>query len=48
MVNVSTLPEDACAEILQYLDYLQKQQSILNKIEKETHECKQYVSSEPV
>lgn len=48
MVNVSTLPEDACTEILQYLDYLQKQQSILNKIEKETHDCKQYVSNEPV
>ena len=42
MVNVSTLPEDAIREIEKYLNYLETQQSVLNKIESQTNEYKQY------
>jgi hypothetical protein len=43
MVNVSTLPEDAIREIEKYLNYLETQQSVLNKIESQTNEYKQYL-----
>lgn len=42
MVNVSTLPEEAIREIEKYLNYLETQQSVLNKIESQTNEYKQY------
>lgn len=43
MVNTSTIPKEAADEINQYLEYLNKQQSILQKIENETEECKQLI-----
>lgn len=42
MVNVSTLPEEAIQEIEKYLSYIETQQSVLNKIESQTNEYKQY------
>ncbi len=42
MVNVSTLPDEAIQEIEKYLSYIETQQTVLNKIESETNEYKQY------
>jgi hypothetical protein len=42
MVNVSTLPEEAIQEIEKYLSYIETQHSVLNKIESQTNEYKQY------
>lgn len=42
MVNVSTLPDEAIQEIEKYLSYLETQQTVLNKIESQTNEYKQY------
>jgi hypothetical protein len=42
MVNVSTVPDKAIQEIENYLSYIEKQQMILNEIESETNEYKQY------
>lgn len=47
MINASTLEQDAVDEIKQYLDYLKKQENILNKIEEETDVAKQYITSDP-
>ena len=46
MVNASTLPQEAVTEVMQYLEYLQKQENILSKIEKETDDAKQYIKAE--
>jgi hypothetical protein len=42
MINISTLPEEAIEEVQKYIEYLNTQQTILNKIENETNEYKQY------
>ena len=43
MVNISTLPEEALEEILQYMKYLKEQQSVLNEREIEPNECKRLI-----
>lgn len=48
MVNVSTLPQEAIDEVMQYLEYVQKQKTILEKIEEEANECKQLIESPEV
>ena len=42
MVNIATVPDDAIREIEKYLSYISTQQTVLNKIESETNEYKQY------
>jgi len=42
MVNIATVPDEAIQEIEKYLSYINTQQSVLNKIESETNEYKQY------
>ena len=42
MVNIATVPDDALQEIEQYLNYISTQQTVLNKIESQTNEYKQY------
>ena len=42
MINISTLPQEAIEEIQKYIEYINTQQTILNKIENETNEYKQY------
>ena len=42
MVNIATVPDDAIQEIEKYLSYISTQQTVLNKIESETNEYKQY------
>ena len=42
MVNISTVPDEAIQEIEKYLNYLNTQQTVLNKIESQTNEYKQY------
>lgn len=48
MVNVSTLPQEAIDEVMQYLEYVKKQKTILEKIEEEAKECKQLIESPEV
>jgi hypothetical protein len=42
MINISTLPDEAIEEVQKYMEYFKTQQTILNKIENETNEYKQY------
>jgi hypothetical protein len=42
MVNIATVPEEAIQEIEKYLSYINTQQTVLNKIESQTNEYKQY------
>jgi len=42
MINISTLPDEAIEEVQKYMEYIKTQQTILNKIENETNEYKQY------
>lgn len=44
MVNITTLPEEVGQEIIQYLDYLKKQECVLNKIEEETDNMKNMIT----
>jgi len=44
MVNVSMIQEETTNEILRYLEYLKKQESVLNKIEEETDNMKQIIT----
>jgi len=43
MINISTIPEEAIREITQFIEYIDKQQVILDKIEEEADKCKQYL-----
>ena len=42
MVNIATVPDEAIQEIEKYLSYINTQQTVLNKIESQTNEYKQY------
>ena len=42
MVNLATVPDEAIQEIEKYLSYINTQQTVLNKIESQTNEYKQY------
>ena len=42
MVNIATVPDEAIQEIEKYLSYVNAQQTVLNKIESQTNEYKQY------
>lgn len=44
MVNITMLPQEVAEEIIQYLDYLKKQESVLNKIEEETDNMKYIIT----
>ena len=42
MVNIATVPDAAIQEIEKYLSYINTQETVLNKIESQTNEYKQY------
>ena len=44
IVNVSMIQEETAIEIVQYLDYLKKQESVLSKIEEEADNMKQIIT----
>uniref|UniRef100_A0A6C0CN36 NET domain-containing protein n=1 Tax=viral metagenome TaxID=1070528 RepID=A0A6C0CN36_9ZZZZ len=44
MVNISTLPEEALEEILDYMKYLKEQQCVLNEREEQTNEYKKLIT----
>ena len=46
MINVSTIPIEAIEELTKYLDYIESQQTFLQKVEQEKNDCKQYLNIE--
>ena len=46
MINVSTIPAEAIEELTKYLEYIDTQQTFLQKVEQEKNDCKQYLNLE--
>lgn len=44
MINASNIPLDAISEIIKYLEYIDKQQAFLQKIEQRTEDLKELVN----
>jgi hypothetical protein len=44
MINASNIPPDAITEIIKYLEYIDKQQAFLQKIEQRTEDLKELVN----
>ena len=43
MINVSTIPDEAVQEILQYIKYVKEQQEVVNQFEDEVRKYKEII-----